>query len=357
MSDSPRLVRITEPDAPGFAPLCEDLASRCAGDDWPGQSLESCARAGVFEWFVPAAWGGQEWSEADLLAGYLRLAQACLTTTFVITQRSGACRRLATSDNPIPRETWLPALAAGEIFATVAISHLTTSGRHLARPVLTARESGGDFLLDGFSPWVTGGIHADLLTVGATLDDGRQLLLAVPTELDGISAREPEQLSALNGSRTGAVDFENVRVPRRWLLAGPIENVMKQGGANTGGLNTSTLALGLATAAVDYLRQQSIRRPDLAPPADALQRECDALHHGLLQAASGGDPSLEELRSRANSLVLRATQAALAAAKGAGFLARHPASRWCHEALFFLVWSCPQEVLSANLREWAGLQR
>jgi hypothetical protein len=53
--------------------------------------------------------------------------------------------------------------------------------------------------------------------------------------------------------------------------------------------------------------------------------------------------------------VLRSTQAALAAAKGAGYVVGHPAGRWCREALFFLVWSCPQPVLSANLCELAGI--
>jgi len=54
-------------------------------------------------------------------------------------------------------------------------------------------------------------------------------------------------------------------------------------------------------------------------------------------------------------LALRATQAALASAKGAGYLAGHPAGRWCREALFFLVWSCPAPVLQANLCELAGI--
>jgi hypothetical protein len=76
-----------------------------------------------------------------------------------------------------------------------------------------------------------------------------------------------------------------------------------------------------------------------------------------LFAAVRGEPhcSNDELRQRANSLVLRSTQAALAAAKGAGYVVGHPAGRWCREALFFLVWSCPQPVLSANLCELAGI--
>ncbi len=62
------------------------------------------------------------------------------------------------------------------------------------------------------------------------------------------------------------------------------------------------------------------------------------------------------LRAQANSLALRASQAALAAAKGTGYVVGHPAGRWCREALFFLVWSCPQGVMAANLCELAGLE-
>ena len=63
----------------------------------------------------------------------------------------------------------------------------------------------------------------------------------------------------------------------------------------------------------------------------------------------------ESLRQRSNSLVLRAAQAYLAASKGAGFTASHAASRAVRESMFFLVWSCPQAVIEANLREFAGM--
>src|SRR5206468_11971148 len=55
------------------------------------------------------------------------------------------------------------------------------------------------------------------------------------------------------------------------------------------------------------------------------------------------------LRARANALVLRATQAALTAAKGVGFVRPHPAQRWARQALFFLVWSCPRPAAEATI--------
>jgi alkylation response protein AidB-like acyl-CoA dehydrogenase len=230
--------------------------------------------------------------------------------------------------------------------------------------VLRAEESSGGFVLEGYSPWVTGAEFAQRIVLGSTLPDGRQILMAVPTDLRGVRIDRAPQLVALSASRTGPVHLENVVVPRKWLIAGPVHEVMKQGlGARTGGSQTSALAIGLASAAIEFLEQQSVARTDLIEPTGALIEERDALIDAMLALASEtchsanhycvSNPS--ELRARANSLALRASQAALAAAKGAGYVTGHPAGRWCREALFFLVWSCPQPVLQANLCELAGI--
>jgi len=115
--------------------------------------------------------------------------------------------------------------------------------------------------------------------------------------------------------------------------------------------------LGVSSAAIAYLGEQVARRPDLVPGADSLQASLKATTEALLQATQGSSGcSNEQLRAEANSLVLRSTQAAMVAAKGAGFTCGHPVGRWCQEAMFFLVWSCPQAVQDANLCELAGVE-
>ena len=367
---------ITSPDDPALAELCGELAARAdaldADGEWPAEQLQLCGEYGVFQWFAGREWGGQAWNQESILRGYLALSSACLTTTFILTQREGACRRIESSDNGPLKEKLLPRLTRGELFATVGVSHLTTSRRHLATPILQARqgarsaskgEANNGYNLDGYSPWVTGADQADVIVLGATLvnHDGaataEQLIAAVPTNLPGARAGEPARLVGLSASHTGQFLLNDVAIGQEWLLAGPVENVMSVGaGASTGGLGTSTLALGLTRAAVSFLVAESGQRPDLAAPRDALEQEAAALEADLLAAVRGQPAcSNDVLRQRANSLVLRATQAALAAAKGAGYVAGHPAGRWCREALFFLVWSCPQPVLAANLCELAGI--
>lgn len=355
--------------------LYDRLRERAAETDrtgeWPAEQLRLCGEAGVYEWFLGAEWGGRGWSDEQVVRGYLALSAACLTTTFILTQWTGACRRIAGCTNDAFKQRLLPRLVRGELFATVGISHLTTSRRYLAKPVLTAEATSEGFRFDGMSPWVTGGAAAEVIVTAATfVENGeatdQQLLMAVPTDLAGVRVAEPLPLVGVNASSTGPVHFDGVQVPREWLIAGPMAGVMSSGvGGSTGGYETSTLALGLTQAANDYLAAEAEKREDLREPLSALRAEYDELLDDLLsvvrgEAACGADENIrpttkESIRQRANSLVLRSTQAALMAAKGAGYVAGHPAGRWCREALFFLVWSCPQPVANANLCELAGI--
>jgi alkylation response protein AidB-like acyl-CoA dehydrogenase len=340
--------------------LCARLEELSAGlvsvADWPSAQIQLLAEAGVLAWGLPAEFGGHPATDVQVMATYEKLAAACLTTTFVLTQRNAACQRIAASANFEIKSELLPALCRGEAFATVGISHLTTSRQHLAKPPVSAVEGEDDFVLDGTVPWVTGAGAAKHIVTGGTLADGRQVLLAVPTSLPGVNRQDPMRLLALSASQTATLLLDNVRVPRRNLLFGPIEQVMKHGGGGAGSLTTSVLAVGLTAFVLSRLNAEAKRRAELLPILQALEAEHASARSELYRAADAlvaGAPTSESVRQKANSLVLRAAQAFLAASKGAGFVVGHPAERAVREAMFFLVWSCPAPVVSAALREFA----
>jgi alkylation response protein AidB-like acyl-CoA dehydrogenase len=200
-------------------------------------------------------------------------------------------------------------------------------------------------------PWVTAADQAHHIVAGAVLEDRRQVLLVVPADSPGLQIDPPMNLAALLGSRTSQVNCTRVFVPRRWLIAGPAEQVLSTARGGTGGLETSCLALGHAGAAIDDLKRDALQRPDLRPIADRLDATRQNLLAELFQLADAGPATASALalRARANALVLRATQASLTASKGAGFLRPHPAQRRARQALFFLVWSCPRPAAEATL--------
>ncbi len=342
--------------------LAADAGSLETSADWPRQQFAALAEAGVLGWVVPRHFGGSEQTGEALVYGYDRLAAACMTTTFVLTQRNGACLRIAGAENDELKSELLPPLVAGEMFATVGISHLTTSRQHWKRPTVQATLDDECIVMDGSVPWVTGAPEADYVVTGGTCEDGRQVLVALPTDLDGVAVDQPAELLSLSASQTASIALDNVRVPRRFLLAGPVEGVMTRGqGGGTGSVATSSLAVGLCERAIRFIESESEARPDLTEIATPLRRELNELRGDLYASARGeesppdGRFTAESIRRRANSLALRSTQAQLGASKGAGFVHGHPAERAVREAMFFLVWSCPQPVLAAALREFACL--
>jgi alkylation response protein AidB-like acyl-CoA dehydrogenase len=330
-----------------------ELADGAAAADgiavWPEKSWDALRRGGVLGWTVPPEYGGSGHGALQVLDGYRRLAGACLTTCFLLSQRDAAVRRIRDSGNAALCRELLPPLARGECFTTVGLSQLTTSRQH-TRPAMTARLDGDRLLLDGVMPWVTGAARADHLVTGAALEDGRQVLVVVPRGTAGVTVDPPLQLAALEGSLTAEVRCENAAIDRRWLLAGPAEQLMSSGRTG-GGLETSALALGLAAAAGEYLRDESRRRPEWLGSAEACAESGAGLWERLLRLARDGASAADaaDVRAQANTLVLRATQLALAAAKGAGFLRGHPAQRRARQALFFLVWSCPRPALEGTM--------
>lgn len=324
---------------------------------WPAEQLQACAASGLLQWFAPPpALATNTDLQPTILRTLTRLASGCLTTAFCLTQPAGVISRVAAADNDTLKQRLLPDLIAGRTFGSVGIAQLTTSRRHV-QPVMRATElPDGAYRLDGVIPWVTGGAHADWIITGAVLDDGRQLLGVLPTTKPGVVVEPPAEMVGLTATATGPVRCDSVILEPEWLLAPVVPDVLKQGkGAGTGGLQTSALALGTALAAIDFLADEAQRRDDLKPIVAELREQWSQVDHALIDSLAGRHDAVpnDEIRHRANGLALRSAQAALAAAKGSGYVVGHPAGRWCREALFFLVWSCPQPVVNATLCELA----
>ena len=353
---------VDQVDSAAMRNLCGNIKSLSSKQkswgvsDWPRRQLDLIAQAGVYRWFVPPVQGGLGWSAADIARSYIALGASCLTSTFIVTQRVAALKRIASGENDALTERVLPSMLDGRSPGTVGISHLTTSGRHLRKPVLKVRPEGDGYVATGRAPWVTGAPEAGTLLLGGVLEDEREILFLVSTENPGVTVKPGFDLVALSASHTGVVEVSNIKVTRDMIVAGPKSSVLNVGkGGGAGGVQTSALALGLARSAIDFIAAESGKRSELKESHDALESQFSSIADETYAVASGTKENTGTLRADANSLVMRSTQAAMIAAKGAGFVKGHPVGRWCGEALFFLVWSCPQTVAEANLCELVDL--
>ncbi len=344
----------------GLGPLVAELARLDGPADeagvWPEGLWQALASSGVGRWALPTELGGEGLDRSSLLRRYGRVAEGSMTGAFILSQHDAGLRRLvAAIDRPAARR-WVEAVAAGRAFPTVGISQLTTSKRHGDQAVRIEETGRGRYRVDGLIPWVTAATRADVVVAGASMDDGRQVLFALPTDRPGVTVKAPFVLAALQASCTAEIACEGVEVAEEDILAGPSPDLMSGPVAGgTGGLETSALALGQSLAALKAL--EAAGREDLGEPVEALREAWDRLRDDLMATAAGEtsaqSPAL--VRGRANALVLKMTQAHLTARKGSGFLREAPSQRWARQALFFLVWSCPSPVARAAIRDMAGL--
>jgi butyryl-CoA dehydrogenase len=325
---------------------------------WPDELWKLLDDAGATQWSLAERFGGTACPRTLLVQRYAQLAGASLTAVFILSQHDAGVRRLQASPECEVAVQWLDAIGRGQAFTTVGISHLTTSRRLGAQPVKAVEGAAGSFRLSGTVPWVTAALMADVFVTGAVLDDGRQMLVALPADRPGVMVAPSFPLAALAASCTAEIVLSDVRVDAAELLAGPALDILANPGAvGTAGLETSALALGQARAALLALVALSPERTDLAEPLELL---CEnwRLYWGQLIAQASGDAdavSPGQIRTQANALVIRSTQAYLTARRGTGFLRTEPAQRWARQALFFLVWSCPTPVAQAAIRDLAGL--
>ncbi len=330
------------------------IAARAGEHDrsglWPAEDLAALAAAGSTRWEVPAEYGGDPPSALDLHLRYERLATASVATALVLTQRDAAVGLVDAAVGAPEREPLLRRFAENGAWATVGIAQLTTS-RQGGPPAVRAERVDGGYRLDGVIPWSTGAARSDFVVAGAVLPDRNQVLVLLPSDLPGVRPAEPMRMVALSQTMTGAVHLDGVRVDDRLVLRPPCENALA--GRRKGlTLAQTFVATGLCRAATDLIAAHDSDRARtlhgrLAAQLEAVRAEVHALCQPGREAAAAAANA--RLRGTCNDLAVRATHAAVALYKGTALLLDHPAQRLAREAMFLLVWSCPNPVIDCTV--------
>ena len=318
--------------------------------DWPADDLGDLAAAGAMRWTLPGDVGGDDLPALELHLRYERLAAASVATALAFTQRDAAVGLIDAAAGAPARADLLRRLGAGEAWSTVGIAQLTTS-RQGGRPALRAEAAGGGYRLDGLIPWCTGADRSDAIVVGAAVDDGQQVLVLIRPAAAGVRVDPPMPLVALRASHTAAVHLDRVYVPAADVLRGPSANALA-GRRNGLTLGQTFIATGLCRAALDLIAKHDSdtgrsAHAHFAAQLGAVRAEVHALCRPGREADAAAANS--RLRAACNDLALRVTHAAVALYKGTALLADHPAQRLARDAMFLLVWSCPNPVIDCTV--------
>lgn len=116
------------------------------------------------------------------------------------------------------RERWLPGMARGEIIGCFGLTE-AHGGSDPLNMTTHAKRDGGDWVLNGSKMWITNAPIADIAVVWALTDEGVRGFV-VERGMAGFSATPIERKLSLRASATGALFFDDVRLPAANLLPG-----------------------------------------------------------------------------------------------------------------------------------------
>jgi glutaryl-CoA dehydrogenase len=109
------------------------------------------------------------------------------------------------------RREWLPRMATGEVIGCFGLTE-PHGGSDPANMKTSAKQDGGDWVINGAKMWITNGNVAQIAIVWAQTADGIQGFI-VPTDTPGFTAQEIHKKMSLRASVTSALFLDNVRVP------------------------------------------------------------------------------------------------------------------------------------------------
>lgn len=116
------------------------------------------------------------------------------------------------------KQRWLPAMAKGEAIGCFGLTE-AHGGSDPSNMKTHAKRDGDDWILNGSKMWITNATIADAAVVWATTDEGVKGFI-VEKDMDGFDTQEIENKFSLRASITGALFFNNVRIPDANVLPG-----------------------------------------------------------------------------------------------------------------------------------------
>ncbi len=138
--------------------------------------------------------------------------------SFVSVQSSLVMFPIYTYGSDEQKQRWLPAMARGEAIGCFGLTE-AHGGSDPGNMKTRAKRDGNDWILNGSKMWITNATIADVAVVWAKTDEGVMGFL-VEKDMPGFKAQEIEHKFSLRASITGALFFDNVRVPAANVLPG-----------------------------------------------------------------------------------------------------------------------------------------
>ena len=179
---------------------------------FPSELVPEIAALGLLGATLPGEYGGGDMGAVSygLICQELERGDSGLRS-FVSVQSSLCMYPIYAYGSEEQRRQWLPAMARGELIGCFGLTE-AHGGSDPASMKTRAVRDGDDWRINGSKMWITSGPVADLAIVWAQTEDGIQGFV-LEKGMAGFTTQEIKHKMSLRASLTGALFFDDVRVP------------------------------------------------------------------------------------------------------------------------------------------------
>ena len=222
---------------------------------YPREALDAAAELDLMGILIPPEYGGAGLDHLAFAICIEEIATACASTAVLVdVHNSVASEPILLFGSEGQKRAWLPRLARGEMLGAFALTE-PSSGSDAASLKTSAKRYGEEFVLSGTKVFITGVGEAGMYLVFARTDPDQRgaagvSCFIVPGDAPGLKVGQVFQKMGLNGSPTGELVLEEVRVPAANLLHQEGKGfTVAMRALDSGRIGISAQALGIGQAA------------------------------------------------------------------------------------------------------------
>jgi hypothetical protein len=332
---------------------------------FPRHIVRKMGELGLMGITVPEKYGGSGMDFISYIIAIHELSKVSATVGVILSvHTSVGTSPILKFGTEAQKEKYVRKLATGEALAAFCLTE-PGAGSDAGAIKTSAVRKGNDFVINGSKLFITNGGEADVYIVFAVTDPSRGKkgisAFIVDKTTPGLVIGKDEKKMGLNGSRTVAITFDDMKVPAEQMLGEEGSGFkIALSNLNTGRIGIAAQALGIAEAALESATQYARERKQFGKPiieqqgiafklADMATNAESArlLVYRAAAMCAAGEPCVKEVSMAKMFASKTAVETAIEAVQvfgGYGYTKEYPVERFFRDAKVTEIYEGTSEI-------------
>jgi len=316
--------------------------------------LAKIGQAGGFRHHIPSLNNG-ELNLFGTIQDMATVSEECMSTGFMMWAQTVCAWYIENSENEWLKSEIMPKMDDGEYFGATALSNPMKYFAGIEDLKLAAEETEDGYIINGTLPWVsnlTEGSGNHFFGAIFSVHDHdknyeKDVMALIPCDLAGLTMKQMVEFIGMEGTGTYSLLFDNVFLPKKYLLADPLEPYLNKIKAGFILLQTG-MAAGVIKGAINEMEKSNLTLSEINEylddsPAELSEDLEDAIE--LIQTlcedpfVAGQDyiKTVLEARLLGAEMCKRAADSVMQHTGAKGYLVDAAAQRKMREAYFVII--------------------